>query len=299
MTASLHIYKGGNEMIKSIEGNTSTTQGLIANGGGVFQKEYADSYNRIAAIYRPKYIDDEAMKVAAEAKKYIGYLEKKSNSQLENFSANAGYNNYNMFAPHAKKATGCSVYQNGVAWCDIFVDDVFIRALGTTRALELLGGWSAYTPTSASYLKKIGALNVAPFNARYGDIIFFKNSSRICHTGIVMNDYYEKPADYNNFTYTQQEFVSDVCKTLKVSNATKALAKTVTLSEKKNSKHILVLLVQKRLKHMGYYTGTPDREFGPMTTTAVNKYQKSVLGYKTPDGEITKKGRMWKTLLGL
>ena len=284
--------------VQTIEGNTSSGKGLIANGGGVFAKSYSDSYSKIAAIYRPKYKAGEADKVIAEAKKYIGYLEKKSNSQLENFTGNAGYGNFNMFAPHAKAVTGASVYQNAVAWCDIFVDDVIIRALGIARAKEILGGWSAYTPTSANYLRQNGSKKVEVTDAKYGDIIFFKNSARICHTGFVTNGYTEKPAT-NKFTYTQAQFIEEVCKALNVKTASAALNKTLTLSEKKNPKHILVLYVQKRLKDLGYYTGTPDREFGKLTTKAVNAYQSNVLKYKNPDGEITKRSTMWKSLLGL
>ena len=284
--------------VQTIEGNSSSTKGLVANGGAVVCKEYADSYSKIAVIYRPKYKAGEAEKVIAEAKKYVGYLEKKTNSQLENFTANAGYNNYNMFAPHAKKVTGASIYANGQPWCDMFVDDMFLRALGIERAKELLGGWSAYTPTSANYLKQVGAKVVSPADCKYGDIIFFKNSTRICHTGLVTNGYTEKPAT-NKFMYSQEQFIEEVCKALNVKTASAALSKTLTLSEKNNPKNILVLYVQKRLKDLGYYTGTPDRDFGALTTKAVNAYQSKVLKYKNPDGEITKKGLMWKSLLGL
>ena len=285
--------------IKTIEGNTSAVKGLIANGGGVAEKEYTNNYSKIAGIYHPKYDLGEASKVVAMAKKYVGYLEKKSNSQLENFTANAGTKNYNMFAPHAKAATGSSVYQNGVAWCDIFVDDMFIRALGKARAKQLLGDWSAYTPTSEKLIVKAGAVKVPASEACYGDVIFFKNSLRTCHVGIVTNGYKVAAATDKNFKYGQTQFVSDVCTALKATNASNALSKSVTLSEKKNSKHILVLYLQMRLKDLGYYEGTPDREFGPLTTKAVNEYQKKVLLYKTVDGEVTKKGKMWKTLLGI
>lgn len=286
-------------ILKTVEGNTGSSKGLVANGGCVAQKDYSSSYSRIAVIYRPKYLIGEADKVVAEALKYVGYLEKKSNKSLEDFKANAGSNNYNMFAPHAKGETGSSVYQNGVAWCDIFVDDMFIRAFGAKRAKVLLGDWSAYTPTSAAFLQRAGAEVISPAMAKYGDIIFFKNSSRICHVGIITN-YYSNPAkDNDKLIYSHDEFVADVCKTLKVSNAKKAWSKTITLSEKYNNTNILVLYVQKRLQDLGYYKGIPDREFGPLTIEAVNAYQKKVLGYKNPDGEITRKGFMWKTLLGL
>lgn len=285
--------------VNTIEGNTSSQKGLIANGGCVAEKSYSNTYNRIAIILRPKYKNDEAYKVISTAKKYRGYLEKKSNSLLESFTSNAGANNYNMFAPHAKSATGSSIYQNGVAWCDIFVDDMFIRALGASRAKQLLGGWSAYTPSSAELLRRAGAKSVPPSEATFGDVIFFKNSTRICHTGLVTNGYNIEPATNDNYKYSQNDFIKEVCGYLGVKDAQSAFSKTVTLSATKNPKHTLVLYVQKRLKDLGYYKGVPDRDFGPLTTDAVNQYQSKVLRYKNTDGEITKRGNMWRSLLGI
>lgn len=287
-------------MIKTIEGNTSTSKGLVANGGGVAAKSYANNYSRIAVIIRPLYKNlDEAKAVVKEAKKWIGYLEKASNRNLENYTANVGYNNYNIFAKHAKEATGSSVYVNGAYWCDMFVDDVFIRALGVNRSKQLLGGWSAYTPDSANLLKKAGGTNVLVDAVKYGDIIFFKNSTRICHIGIVTNGYIEQPAGNDKFEYSQEEFLKDIYAITGVKTASKALAKTVTLSANKNNKHPLVLPVQKKLKALGYYEGIPDRDFGKLTTEAVNRYQNIVLKYKVVDGEITKGSKMWKSLLGI
>ena len=77
------------------------------------------------------------------------------------------------------------------------------------------------------------------------------------------------------------------------------LSKTVTVSAKKNRKHAVVLPLQKLLKFKAYYTDELDCIAGKNFTTAVNRYQSLVLGYKTPDGEITARGRMWKSLLGL
>ena len=285
--------------VKTIEGNTSALKGLVANGGGVAEKEYSNNYGKIECIIRPMYKLGDATKVVKTAKQYVGYLEKKSNFKLDNFTANAGYNNYTMFAPYCKSQTGSSVFANGVAWCAIFVNYIFIKAFGVHRAQELLGGWSAYTPTMANMLIKASGKKIPVSEATYGDIIFFKNSQRICHVGIVTNGYKTSSATDKNFSYPKENFISDVCKTLKVGNAQSAFNKSVTLSEKKNKNHILVLYVQQYLKELGYYTGTPDREFGPLTTKAVNAYQKNVLGYKSVDGEITKKGKMWKSLLGI
>lgn len=105
----------------------------------------------------------------------VGYLEKKSNASLESKTANAGSANYTKYG----KNMGC----NGQAWCDAFVDDCFVKAYGKEEARQLLGGFSNYTPTSAQYFKNMKRWHTK--NPRIGDQIFFKNSTRICHTGLV------------------------------------------------------------------------------------------------------------------
>lgn len=105
----------------------------------------------------------------------VGYLEKRTNSQLDSKTTNAGSANYTKYG----KNMGC----NGLAWCDAFVDDCFVQAYGREKAKELLGGFSNYTPTSAQYFKDMGRWHTS--NPQIGDQIFFRNSTRICHTGIV------------------------------------------------------------------------------------------------------------------
>ena len=119
--------------------------------------------------------------IIKKADSFVGYLEKKSNSKLDDFTANAGSNNYTMFARDYKNFTGINI--QGQAWCDCFVDTMFCYVVGADIAKKLLGGFSAYTPTSANYFKQMNAWHTA--NPQKGDIIFFKNSTRICHTGIV------------------------------------------------------------------------------------------------------------------
>ena len=77
------------------------------------------------------------------------------------------------------------------------------------------------------------------------------------------------------------------------------LAKTVTVSAKKNRKHNVVLPLQKMLRREGYYLDELDCIAGKNFTNAVNLYQKNILDYKKTDGEVTAKGKMWKSLLGL
>lgn len=109
-----------------------------------------------------------------------GYLEKKSNSDLDSKTANAGSNNYTKYARDLYPSL------QGQAWCDMFVDWCFVQAFGQIAAKQLLGGgFSAYTPTSAQYYKDKGQYHKS--GPLPGDQIFFKNAARIHHTGIVTN----------------------------------------------------------------------------------------------------------------
>ena len=103
--------------------------------------------------------------------------------------------------------------------------------------------------------------------------------------------------------YRQEDFVREVqyCTgaTPDGKPGTETLSKTVTVSEKINRKHYVVMPLQKRFKKLGYYTGKLDKIAGNMFKTAVNKYQELKLGYKKLDGEITARGKMWRHLLGM
>lgn len=68
--------------------------------------------------------------------------------------------------------------------CDAFVDWCFMKAFGVDIAKNLLcGNFDDYTINSANYYKK--ANQWVNSNPLVGDQIFFKNTVRICHTGLV------------------------------------------------------------------------------------------------------------------
>lgn len=93
---------------------------------------------------------------------------------------NSGYNNYTCFWDMMCKSLQAQ------PWCQCFVNAVFTLAYGTETAKKLLctsGDWSYYTPTAAGYFKKMGQWYTTPM---VGDIIYFKNSERIHHVGIVV-----------------------------------------------------------------------------------------------------------------
>lgn len=109
--------------------------------------------------------------------------------------------------------------------------------------------------------------------------------------------------------YERTQFIMDVQAATgskvdgKAGNET--IRNTVTVSRTKNKNHAVVTPLERRLKAMGYYTGTIEADegrtpnFGPGMEQAVNRYQKEVTEQKNPDGEITARQRMWKSLLGM
>lgn len=109
------------------------------------------------------------------ARKEIGYLEKATNDKLDLPLANPGSSNYTKYG----RDRGC----NGLPWCGAFVCSMFIDAYGKYAADGLLHGFSNYTPTMAGFFKKKGLF--VKSQPQPGDVIFFKNSQRICHVGIV------------------------------------------------------------------------------------------------------------------
>lgn len=112
-------------------------------------------------------------KVISIAKNEIGYLEKKSNSQLDSKTANAGSANYTKYWRDIKPS-----YQ-GEPWCAAFVSWCFMKAFGQDKAKKLLKHWPyVYCPT-------LGNLFTKNANPKVGDIVIFYRNGTFTHTGIV------------------------------------------------------------------------------------------------------------------
>lgn len=121
-------------------------------------------------------VDQCIAKVIEIAKGEIGYLEKKSNSNLYDKTTNAGSNNWTKYWAEIKPS-----YQ-AQPWCACFVSWVFKQAFGQDVATKLLKHWPfVYCPTLGSLLKNNA-------NPKVGDIVLFKYSgaSEFGHTGIVI-----------------------------------------------------------------------------------------------------------------
>ena len=126
-------------------------------------------------------------KVITLAQSQEGYLEKASNSQLDDFKANAGSGNFTKYARDLDAIPNFyNGKKNGFPWCDVFVDWLFVTAFGVENAKKLLcqpdkslGAGCGY---SAQYYKAKGRFYTE--NPEPGDQIFF-GSQGGDHTGLV------------------------------------------------------------------------------------------------------------------
>lgn len=142
----------------------ATIPGITGNvDRNVFYKDYKEA----------SAMDKAIEKVILVAKNEIGYLEKKSNSQLDSKTANSGSANYTKYWRDVK-----SSYQ-GQPWCACFVSWCFMKAFGLNKAKKLLKHWPyVYCPTMSGLF----TLNANP---KVGDIVIFKHNGTFTHTGLV------------------------------------------------------------------------------------------------------------------
>lgn len=159
-----------------------------------YQPHVMESKRRAAVLFGNKLTLKEMNNMNYSAKQLveiaasqIGYKEKSSNANLDDFTANAGSNNYTKYARDLASAGYYQASKNGYAWCDVFVDWCFYQLAGkdAKKAQELecqTGDLGAGCYYSAGYYKAQGRYNSTP---KYGDQIFFKQNGEIVHTGIV------------------------------------------------------------------------------------------------------------------
>ena len=136
----------------------------------VFYKDYTATKNEDKGETT---MDKAIEKVILIAKNEEGYLEKKSNSQLDSKTANAGSANYTKYWRDIEPS-----YQ-GQPWCAAFVSWCFMKAFGLEKAKKLLKHWPyVYCPT-------LGNLFTRNANPKIGDIVIFYHNGTFTHTGLV------------------------------------------------------------------------------------------------------------------
>ena len=159
-----------------------------------YGQKYYDNYTTAIA---PEERTEEGDTMTYDPKKVIeialaevGYLEKETNAQLDDKTANAGDENYTKYARDLDALGFYNGRKQHVAWCDVFADHCYVTAYGMEAALALTfqpygdPNCGAGCKYSRQYYKKAGRLFDTP---EPGDQVFFysKDKSSISHTGIV------------------------------------------------------------------------------------------------------------------
>ena len=125
-------------------------------------------------------------KLIATAEAEIGYLEKKSNKDLDSKTGNAGSNNYTKYNRDMKAwAKSAGLHDQ---WCQNFVDWCFVTAFGLELAKKLIYTFTNYTPSgSGAFKKRDRYIKRGKGKPKRGDVIYFYSSAkgRIGHVGIV------------------------------------------------------------------------------------------------------------------
>lgn len=153
-----------------------------------------------------------------------GYLEKKSNSQLDSKTANAGSNNYTKYWRDLAN-WGLGNYQ-AQYWCAGMMHWGFVQAFGLAAAKALL----LHAPyiscaTLGSKSSSAGRRYTSP---EVGDIVIFWNGSRFSHTGYVYK------VDSTKF-YTWEGNTSGGSEV--ISNGGGVCAKSYSIAEPKSKGH--------------------------------------------------------------
>lgn len=138
---------------------------------GYFKKDYEKYKDDVP--YGGESMANAIDKVIEIAENEVGYLEKRSDSQLDDKTANVGSSNYTKYWRDIKPE-----YQ-GEPWCACFVTWVFVKAFGVDTAKKLLRHYPyVYCPTMAE-------LFILNANPQKGDIVIFYRNGEFVHTGIV------------------------------------------------------------------------------------------------------------------
>ena len=159
---------------------TEQTMATRAGFGEDFYNEFVNSMPSQVVDYRTMVLDT--------ARAELGYHEKASNKDLDDKAANSGSGNWTKYARDfdEKYPNFYNGQKNGFAWCDMFVDWLFVQNFGYEKAIELLcqkeRSSGAGCPNSANYYRAMGKFHTD--NPQPADQIFIGNG-QADHTGIV------------------------------------------------------------------------------------------------------------------
>ena len=104
----------------------------------------------------------------------VGYLEKRSNSQLDSKTGNAGYNNYTKYSRDVNNMglMGCQ----GQPWCATYQFWICAQIFGKQKALEIMGNGFYNCNSVKAHSKSKGTWRSAP---KLGALVIFRNGAHI------------------------------------------------------------------------------------------------------------------------
>ncbi len=119
----------------------------------------------------------------------VGYLEKRSNAQLDDKTANAGRGNWTKYARDLDRTELFNGPKNGYEWCCTFAIWPFVQVFSLGTAMGMLNipkkSSAAGVKYLAGYLKSAGRFHTR--GPQPGDLIFFwkKDLKSWAHVGLV------------------------------------------------------------------------------------------------------------------
>ncbi len=254
-----------NKLAYTVEGNTSSTE-YAENGGCVARHVYSfakiGGLNRVNGFGRPNFAAagitvDQFVETALS---YLGYLEKRSNANLDSKTANAGSNNYQRF----QRDVGAG---NGDQWCQYYVDAMALYTCQTYYIayeipqsnnachVNVAQGQKWLNENFGGILKQYcGALLVVD-----GDFGPKSRNATLAVWKYSMNQLVESALTPNNTNF------GDSCKKY----ANYALVGYGTSG-------VFTYLCQLLLAAHGWYTDKMDGEAGNNTVNAIKLFQKSI-----------------------
>ncbi len=238
----------------------------------------------------------EISKILEIANAEVGYLEKASNNNLDDKTANAGDKNYTKYARDMDALKVYNGIKQGYAWCNVFIDWCFVQAVGVDRARELLIGFSAGCTQDYNWLKAKGQIVSEP---QKGDLVFFGDLS---HIGIIENVDNERIYTIEGNTSDKAELIINGGQVAKksylksskyiygyarpkynesiVANSSENVSSNQVIYPliKKGSKGDFVRIAQEKLLQKGYILPKfgPDGDFGSETEEAIKQLQRDV-----------------------
>lgn len=245
----------------------------------------------------------EIRKILEIANAEVGYLEKATREQLGEKTANAGTNNYTKYAEEMDALKVYNGPKQGYAWCNVFIDWCFYKALGIDRTRALLIGFSAGCTQDYNYFKSKGQIVNDP---QIGDLVFFGNTS---HIGIIEKVDNERIYTIEGNTSNEAELIVNGGQVAKKSydlgskyihsyarpkydkeeqitnenNVSNEITYSLLV---KGSKGNLVAIMQEKLINKGYVLPKfgPDGHFGDETEETVKELQRDA--NITVDGKV-------------